>query len=153
MNKLLNKEDLPAKSEELLWQLAEASYEDGSPWTCEQFKQDLAAVHSHYLVLEPMAAFISYHQVMDEAEIFNLAVLPEKKGQGVGKYLLQTVIQSCQTAGVERIFLEVRVSNFPAQALYLRMGFETIGRRKNYYRHPQEDALIMEKKVRPASIK
>ena len=153
MNKLLNKEELPAKSEELLWQLAEASYQDGSPWTCEQFKQDLAAVDSHYLVLQPMEAFVSYRRVLDEAEIFNLAVLPEKKGQGLGKLLLQAVIQSCQSAGVERIFLEVRVRNFPAQALYLRMVFEIIGRRKNYYSHPQEDALIMEKKVRPASIK
>ena len=71
----------------------------------------------------------------------------------MGKLLLQAVIQSCQSAGVEMIFLEVRVRNFPAQALYLRMGFEIIGRRKNYYSHPQEDALIMEKKVRPASIK
>ena len=53
-----------------------------------------------------------------------------KKGQGLGKLLLQAVIQSCQSAGVERIFLEVRVRNFPAQALYLRMGFEIIGRRK-----------------------
>lgn len=79
MNKLLNKEELPAKSEELLWQLAEASYQDGSPWTCEQFKQDLAAVDSHYLVLQPMEAFVSYRRVLDEAEIFNLAVLPEKK--------------------------------------------------------------------------
>ena len=48
-------------------------------WTCEQFKQDLAAVDSHYLVLQPMEAFVSYRRVLDEAEIFNLAVLPEKK--------------------------------------------------------------------------
>jgi ribosomal-protein-alanine N-acetyltransferase len=153
MNEWFNKEGLPAKSEELLWQLAEASYQEGSPWTCQQFKEDLAVAHSHYLVLNlPMEGFISYHQVLEEAEICNLAVLPEKKGQGIGKQLLQAMIRSCLAAGVERIFLEVRVSNFPAQALYLRSGFEIIGRRKNYYSHPQEDALIMEKKVRPVSI-
>jgi ribosomal-protein-alanine N-acetyltransferase len=154
MNKWLTKADLTEKSAEQLWQLAESSYEFGSPWRCEQFLQDLENAHSHYLVLNtPMDGFISYHQVLDEAEIFNLAVHPNKKGHGLGKLLLQTAIQNCQEAGVARILLEVRVSNLSAQALYLRMDFEVIGRRKNYYSHPQEDALIMEKKVRPVSIR
>ena len=105
MNKLLNKEDCLQKAKSCYGNWQKRVTQDGSPWTCEQFKQDLAAVDSHYLVLQPMEAFVSYRRVLDEAEIFNLAVLPEKKkGQGLGKLLLQAVIQSCQSAGVERIF-------------------------------------------------
>ncbi len=57
-----------------------------------------------------------------------------------------------QTDG-RRIYLEVRVSNLQAQALYLRKGYTVIGRRKKYYSHPEEDALIMEKKSRRTKIK
>ncbi len=90
---------------------------------------------------------MSFQQVLDEAELFNLAVDPAYQGQGLAKELLQRFFAIVEAAGGTRIFLEVRASNLQAQALYLRTGFAVIGRRKKYYQHPEEDALIMEKKV------
>nr|WP_232846067.1 ribosomal protein S18-alanine N-acetyltransferase [Enterococcus innesii] len=88
-----------------------------------------------------------FQQVLDEAELFNVAVLPAYQGQGLAKELLKRMETIVEQTDGRRIYLEVRVSNLQAQALYLRMGYTVIGRRKKYYSHPEEDALIMEKKV------
>lgn len=132
-----------------LWELAEKSYQFGSPWTKEQFSEDFKNPQSRYLFAnEPADAFLSYHQILDEIEIYNLAVLPAKKGQGIAKALLSELFVQAEKSQATVIFLEVRVSNLTAQNLYLSLGFEVIARRKNYYQNPAEDALIMEKKVR-----
>ncbi|WP_312541222.1 ribosomal protein S18-alanine N-acetyltransferase [Enterococcus sp.] len=135
-----------------LWDLAESSYLTGSPWEEAQFAQDLQNPRSQYLskassASDKLIAFLSFQQVLDEAELFNLAVDPAYQGQGLAKELLQRFFAIVEAAGGTRIFLEVRASNLQAQALYLRTGFAVIGRRKKYYQHPEEDALIMEKKV------
>ncbi|OTN77025.1 ribosomal-protein-alanine acetyltransferase [Enterococcus sp. 8G7_MSG3316] len=139
-------------SAEAVWALANASYPTGSPWQVAQFEEDLNNPLSHYLIKESgqpaaLVAFLSYQQVLDEAELFNIAVDPTYQGRGLAKALLRSFFSAVEAAGGTRIFLEVRASNLHAQALYLRTGFVIIGRRKNYYQHPEEDALIMEKKV------
>lgn len=79
----------------------------------------------------------------DEGEILRIAVLPEHRGGGIGRALLSAVTENLRTKGVASVFLEVRESNHPARSLYLSAGFEECGRRKNYYRDPSEDAVLM----------
>lgn len=84
----------------------------------------------------------------DEAEIANVAVAAEWRGAGVGRHLLDVALRDGARRGVERTFLEVRESNVAARALYASRGFEVVGRRRNYYRHPLEDALILRRTAR-----
>lgn len=138
-----------------LHQLAETSYTHGSPWTMAQFIEDIHNEQSDYLILEKeyIAGFLGYHQFLDEMEIFNLVVHTQEKKQGYGAALLKELFRVANQEQIAQILLEVRVSNFSAQNLYLSHGFEIIARRKNYYQAPTEDALIMIKKVRPTLVK
>lgn len=80
-----------------------------------------------------------------EAEILNIAVSDYERGRGIGSVLMQAMIDGATARGCEIFLLEVRESNIPAIALYEKFGFLTIGRRKNYYVKPTEDALIMQR--------
>ena len=81
----------------------------------------------------------------DEGDIANIAVLPHMRKRGLGKAILQKMLEQAKEKGAERLFLEVRESNEGAGALYEAVGFEKIGKRRNYYINPREDAVIMEK--------
>jgi len=81
--------------------------------------------------------------VLREAELGNLAVATAWRRRGLGRRLLQWVLEKARRRGVERIYLEVRASNRPAQALYEWHGFLPIGLRRRYYRAPVEDARVM----------
>lgn len=81
--------------------------------------------------------------VLDEGEIANIAVAPAARGTGVGGCLLNAALAEADRRGVERVFLEVRESNAVARQLYASRGFVELGRRKRYYRHPVEDALVL----------
>ena len=80
----------------------------------------------------------------DEGEILRIGVLPAFRRQGIGETVLARMLAQLQSRGVEKVFLEVRASNAPAQGLYGKMGFHIIGTRKGYY-PGREDAVIMEK--------
>lgn len=88
-----------------------------------------------------VAGYIVAWQIADECEIVNLAVAPEQRRRGVARALLTTVLGW----DAERFFLEVRAGNVPARALYAAHGFVQYGMRKNYYRNPTEDALLLYK--------
>lgn len=83
----------------------------------------------------------------NEGDLLTLAVLPEIRGQGHGKNLLQQTLSLVKKNNIEKLFLEVRVSNKSAIMLYQKQGAENTGMRKNYYALPhsnqKEDALIM----------
>ena len=83
--------------------------------------------------------------VLDEGYITNVAVRPECRRQGVAKKLLQVFLDFAQAHRLAFLTLEVRASNYGAIALYGSRGFRSAGRRKNYYEHPKEDAIIMTK--------
>ena len=83
-------------------------------------------------------------QVLDEAEILNLAVKSEVRRQGAGRALVRRVLQQFGEWQVSRVFLEVRESNAGALAFYSGLGFQAIGVRKAYYRDPIEAATVME---------
>jgi ribosomal-protein-alanine N-acetyltransferase len=87
--------------------------------------------------------FAAFHRIIDEAELLNFAVDPEHQQQGVGKALLQEARQRLLALGTKRIYLEVRLSNRPALALYYSVGFGLHSLRKDYYHDPPEDGYVL----------
>ncbi len=85
--------------------------------------------------------------VAGEGEILRIAVRPELRRGGIGRALMQAMVDAAAEEGLISMTLEVRASNIPATELYKAFGFEEIAIRKNYYEHPTEDARIMEKKL------
>ncbi len=90
-----------------------------------------------------IAAYSLVYCAADQADLANIAVLPECRGQGLGKHLLEITLEKVHKMGACEIFLEVRESNAAARGLYLSSGFVEIGKRKKYYSNPREDAVIM----------
>jgi ribosomal-protein-alanine N-acetyltransferase len=78
-----------------------------------------------------------------EWELENIAVLPEFRRRGVGGELLSALLQHARSLGAEQILLEVRASNESAIRFYKLSGFQQLARRRDYYRNPEEDALIL----------
>jgi ribosomal-protein-alanine N-acetyltransferase len=81
--------------------------------------------------------------ILDEAHITNIAVHPGHRRRGVGRLLMETLMKEAVRLNMERMTLEVRVSNKEAISLYKSLGFEEGGIRKGYYSNNREDALIM----------
>jgi ribosomal-protein-alanine N-acetyltransferase len=90
-----------------------------------------------------LAAFIVSRLVADELHVNNIAVRPAYRRKGIGGALLKRVLEVGALVGARLAVLEVRDSNKSAQALYEHYGFQIVGRRKDYYSNPPEDALIM----------
>jgi ribosomal-protein-alanine acetyltransferase len=82
--------------------------------------------------------------VLDEGSITNIAVRPDLRRLGLGRAVVTALLDRAREAGVVNVYLEVRVSNEPAIALYRSLGFATVGTRKNFYKLPTEDAYIMQ---------
>lgn len=117
------------------------------PWTEEAFRNELTMNHfAHYMIMEYEGRTIGYAgmwTIVDEAHITNIALLSAYRGRKWGERLLGELMKTASFMGMERITLEVRVSNGIAQGLYKKMGFKPAGIRKGYYSDNQEDALIM----------
>ena len=79
----------------------------------------------------------------DEFEILNLAVGKEWRRRGMGARLVEAALDRARSTGTKQVYLEVRASNRPAIALYEGIGFRECGRRPNYYRDPDEDAVLL----------
>jgi len=92
-----------------------------------------------------MAAFAITQVVLDEASLFNIAVDPAFQRRGLGRQLLQHLIDELIKRDVLTLWLEVRASNLPAIALYEHLGFNQVSRRPNYYptASGREDAILM----------
>lgn len=82
--------------------------------------------------------------VLDEGAVTNVATHPQRRGQGLGGRIVDALLSEAKARGLSRVFLEVRLTNAPARRVYERAGFRVIGVRKKFYRHPTEDALMME---------
>jgi ribosomal-protein-alanine N-acetyltransferase len=117
------------------------------PWSKEAIKHDMNEnAHSHYIVAEvngEVAGFIGMWIIDYEAEINNVAVLPDYRGFGVGSLMLKTVLDAADKNGVKMISLEVRSGNYNAMAMYEKAGFVKVNVRREYYRDNGEDAIIM----------
>ena len=94
-----------------------------------------------------IVGFAGIMVVADEAELLNIAVLPDEQGKGVGKRLLGCMLENAGKRNAYRMLLEVRKSNETARSLYEKNGFTVLGERKGYYSNPTEDAIIMERKL------
>lgn len=116
------------------------------PWSEAGFLTSLCSPDTLYLVVrdgDRIAGYCGLLQSFDEADITNVAVREELWNRGVGRMMLQELMERGKKRGIERFTLEVRVSNLAAIHLYQRLGFEPVGIRKNFYEKPQEDAVIM----------
>ena len=91
---------------------------------------------------EPIGYIIG-RKIPPEGEIYRIAVRLDKRQRGIGYRLLSYCLKTGKGSGVETVFLEVRSKNLPARALYTSYGFNQISVRKNYYKNPDDDAIIM----------
>jgi ribosomal-protein-alanine N-acetyltransferase len=126
--------------------IEEASFTN--PWTREMYLAELKnhGVSFFYLARDPdsrVVGFCSFWRVLDELHINNLAVVPDRRREGVGSALLARVLEEGVRLGARRAMLEVRRSNEVARELYERFGFSVAGIRGNYYTKPVEDALVL----------
>ena len=117
------------------------------PWRLESVLAELeGAENKLYMVICEENHIVGYAGawlVYDEGQITNIAVLPSARGKGYGSKLTKQLINECFSRGMHEIFLEVRISNLAALAMYRNLGFSVKGIRKDYYSEPTEDACIM----------
>ena len=117
-------------------------------WKDDSFADELKKDYSHYFVAETDGEIMSYAGIWciyETAELIRIATTPKHQQKGVAKELMQTILECAKSCGCERMMLEVRKSNIPAQRLYKKFGFNEISIRKGYY--SGEDAVIMEAKL------
>lgn len=118
------------------------------PWSEGSIASELDNPLSLWLVAEQDGAVCGYvgsQTVLDETDMMNIAVRPDCRRQGIAAALIDELIVRLKERGSHILRLEVRVSNAPAIALYDSLGFTQLGLRKNYYRNPKENALILGK--------
>ncbi len=118
------------------------------PWSENSIRSELSNPLSLWLAAESDGVLIGYigsQSVLGEADMMNVAVAPAARRQGVARALVEQLIGRLSERNVTSLALEVRVSNDAARALYDSLGFVPVGRRKNYYVNPKEDALILHK--------
>jgi ribosomal-protein-alanine N-acetyltransferase len=97
---------------------------------------------------DEVAGYVVAWFVADEGEIANLAVDPAGWGGGVGRALLDAALAEGERRGTAAVYLEVRDSNERARRLYASRRFEEIGRRRNYYQRPVEDAIVLRRMLK-----
>ena len=117
------------------------------PWTEKQLADSIAAGHHLHGIDHDgrLCGFLLWMTVLDELHVLELVIHPEQQRQGLGRQLLQYVLDFNREQGIQMAFLEVRASNLAAQRLYENLGFCETGRRRGYYpaASGREDALLM----------
>jgi ribosomal-protein-alanine N-acetyltransferase len=124
-----------------------------TPWRAATFRTLLDRPGAVLRVLEvpPMAVggYAVLWCIQDQGELANIAVAPQLRDLGLGGYLLDRMTGEARGRGVESLYLEVRVSNARARAMYASRGFQEIGVRRDYYEKPREDARVLMKRLIP----
>lgn len=116
------------------------------PWSVQAFTEALGHDYTIFYVAlaqGKVAGYCGLYLCADEGEITNVAAAPDRRRQHIAQRLLARTMADAREKGARRIFLEVRSRNEPAIRLYEKAGFRAAGSRKNYYRNPQDDALVM----------
>jgi ribosomal-protein-alanine N-acetyltransferase len=125
------------------------------PWSQDAFAGMIDSPFTLFLVALSddgrVIGYVAAAGVHHDGEIFNVAVDPLMRGQGIGGILLDFVIAALGEQLVGRVFLEVRESNGAAIALYESRGFERLSVRKNYYRKPVENALVLQLELKKSN--
>jgi ribosomal-protein-alanine N-acetyltransferase len=116
------------------------------PWTKEGYFTYLTRKDTMFLVVEEKEQILGYCgllMVLDEGDVLNVAVRRDRQKEGIGNFLMESMIRLSGELGIRSYHLEVRSSNVRAINLYERVGFHRDGLRKGYYTKPLEDALLM----------
>ena len=119
-----------------------------TPWSIDAIKHEICENKlADFMIAcdeeNNIIGYIGIWTLLDECQINKIAVMPDKRKIGIGKTILNHVIELTRDMGVKSWYLEVRESNTAAQALYRSAGFSSVGTRKNYYINPVEDAVLM----------
>ncbi len=120
------------------------------PWSRDGFVFELESPYADFLIAEEdgePAGFAVAHLAGDESELFNICVAERFRRRGAGERLVSECLRLAKSRGASRMLLEVRASNKPARALYMKAGFQVLGIRRDYYELPKEDAVIMEREL------
>ncbi|OUR89000.1 ribosomal-protein-alanine N-acetyltransferase [Methylophaga sp. 42_8_T64] len=120
------------------------------PWNLKNFQDSLKAKHQAWIfrgTQNELQGYVITQSVVDELHILNICVRPEMQGQGLGRTILNHVVNFAETNSAAVILLEVRSSNHRAQQLYLQSGFNEMSVREGYYpaENGREDAVLMAK--------
>ena len=118
-----------------------------TPWSRSAFEEELAQNRlARYIVAVENGEIVGYAGtwlVINEAHVTNVAVSGQRRREGIGRLLMQKLMELARDNDMESMTLEVRVSNAAARHLYQQLGFVEAGIRKNYYTETKEDALIL----------
>ena len=119
-----------------------------APWSENSISSELTNPLSCWLVAldgDRVVGYVGSQTVLDESDMMNIAVDPQYRRQGIAQALVEELVKCLARKGSRCLTLEVRASNAGAIALYGKLGFVQVGLRKNYYRNPREDAMILRK--------
>ena len=136
-----------------LAELERAAFSD--PWTEAQLRDALGWPGTIAIVAENTSGLTGYvlgRVVVDQAEILSLATTAAQRRRGIGRALLTALLAAMVERGARSVWLEVRISNQAARAMYQSVGFVAAGRRRDYYRQPLEDALILRRELTPERV-
>ena len=114
------------------------------PWSRQSFREETENRLATYIIAredDKIIGYCGFWRVGDEVQITNIAVLPEYRRCGTASAMIDEMI--AESADAEQIVLEVRESNLAAIGLYEKYGFECVGVRKNFYRSPTENGIVM----------
>jgi [ribosomal protein S18]-alanine N-acetyltransferase len=126
--------------------IEEASF--AKPWTKEMYLKELSNRTSRpfvYRINTEIVGYMCFWVVLDEAHLMTIAVHPDRRGEGIGKAIMEHLEQVSLKEDLKKILLEVGRRNVVARGLYRQSGFTAVGFRKNYYANIKDDALLMEK--------
>jgi len=124
-------------------------------WGYDAYRRELFANPNSVMIVArnmisgpSVVGFFAGWIVEDELHVNNVASHKGYRRMGIGRSLMQAAIDEARVRGVAEVLLEVRASNESAQQMYRNLNFHFVGRRRDYYRLPTEDALVMKLKVR-----
>lgn len=118
------------------------------PWTKEGFLTYLMKKDTMFFVVEEKERILGYCSMMtvlDEGDILNVAVRSDRQKEGIGQFLVDSMLRMAEMQGIRLVHLEVRQGNGIARRLYQRLGFKEDGLRRDYYENPVENAVLMTK--------
>ena len=118
------------------------------PWSLNRIASEVSNKLSLWFVAvenEKVIGYVGSQTVLGETDMMNIAVHPDCRKRGIATLLITHLVDALAQQGSHSLMLEVRESNENAISVYRKLGFMDVGRRKNYYRNPKEDALILRK--------
>lgn len=123
-----------------------------NPWSPHAYAQELARSFARVRVIEGAGGLVGSSCAWildDEAQLLRIATHPAQRRRGHARALLHDLLQHAAAARCQHVWLEVAAGNVPAVGLYTALGFHPMGRRKGYYTHPPDDALLMRRILDP----